>query len=63
MESGNNLSVFCLRFLLETANESVVFAVMPNPEPDDVGAVLHGCGSVMDTNTDRPHPSDLLEVQ
>ena len=50
-------------FLLETANESVVFAMMANPEPDNIGAVLHGCGPVVDADTGRPHPPDLLEVE
>ena len=50
-------------FLLETAKESVVFAVMPNPEPDNIGAVLHGSGSIVNADTNRPHPPDFLEVQ
>ena len=50
-------------FLLEPTDESIVFAVMANPEPDDIGAILNGCRSVMDADTGRPHPPDLFEVE
>jgi hypothetical protein len=40
-------TLFSVALLLETANESVVFAVMSNPEPDDVGAVFHGSGAIV----------------
>jgi len=37
--------------LLQTSNEPVVFAMMPNPEPDDVGATLNSNRSIMDADT------------
>src|SRR5260221_452745 len=46
-----------------SSNDSVVLTVMTNQKPNDVRATLDGDGTIMDTDTDRPHPANLLEVQ
>src|SRR5947207_16007732 len=36
---------------------------MADPEPDDLRAVLNGGGTIMDADTNRPHPANFLEVE
>ena len=52
-----------LELLAASGNNSVILAVMTNPEPDDVRAVLDGGSAIMDADTNRPHPANLLEVE
>ena len=49
--------------LAASRNDSVILAVMPNPEPNDVGTILNGSSAVVDADPNRPHPADLLEVE
>jgi len=39
----------------------VIFAMMANPEPDKVSALLHSRGTIMKAYANRPKPSDFLE--
>jgi len=38
-------------FLLEAANEPIVFTVMTDPEPYNIRSVFNCCGSIMDANS------------
>src|ERR1700731_3537995 len=50
-----------LALLAASSNDSVILAVIADPEPDDVRAVLNGGGTIKDTDTNRPHPANFLE--
>jgi hypothetical protein len=36
---------------------------MPNPEPDNIGAIFYAGCPIVDAHAGRPHPPDLLEVK
>jgi hypothetical protein len=36
---------------------------MTNPEPGDVRTILDCDGAIVDADANRPHPTDLLEVE
>ena len=62
MRSWDRLSCPAIA-LLNTTNEPVVFAVMPDPEPDDISTVLDSYGPVVNADPDRAHPANPLEVK
>ena len=48
---------------LESCDQIVVFAMVANPEPYNIITILDGDSSIMDTDTNTPHPPNLLEMQ
>ena len=45
------------------AKEFVIVGMRADPEPEDLPLVFYGERPVVETDTDRPEASDLLEVQ
>jgi hypothetical protein len=45
------------------AEQAIVFGVRPNPESDEIGAVLNRQGPVMQADADGPESTGLFEMQ
>ena len=60
---GSAWSGVPLELLTASGNNSVILAMMTNPEPNDVRTILDcGC-AIVNADANRPHPADLLEVE
>src|SRR5437868_11285762 len=46
-----------------SSNDSVILAVMTNPKPNHVRAILDSDGTIVNTDTNRPHLANLLEME
>ncbi len=45
------------------SDDPVVLAVMTDPKPDDVGAVLDRRGAIVNADPHRPHPAHFLKME
>ena len=45
------------------SNKVIVFAVVPNPKPDECTGFFNGSSAVVDADTRRPKPADFFEMQ
>ena len=52
-----------LALLAASSNDSVILAVMTNPKPNHVRAILDSDGTIVNTDTNRPHLANLLEME
>ena len=53
----------CSRASAGAPDQQIVFAMVPDPEPDDLLSILHGQRSVVDPHPHGPHPPELFEMQ